>query len=128
MTSSNPGADEASPIRSALPNAKNVAAAAAPNGVHLPKTIAATAMNPSPDGMWCSKWSSVEVDNDAPPSPASAPLKVTAPRRSCETRTPIAATALGFSPTARSRKPHGVRDTAPCTTKGSTIASQVNGE
>src|SRR5207244_3524589 len=80
-------------------------AAVAPSGVQRPKTIAAISMNPCPAGMRASNWPRMPTDSAAPPSPANAPLQRTQAARSGSTRTPAAAAAWGFSPTARMRRP-----------------------
>src|SRR2546422_6345981 len=62
-------------MASATPNSS--AAPHAPNGVHLPKIIAASAMNPRPLVISRSKWGTDSSVKYAPPSPASAPPRTT---------------------------------------------------
>src|ERR1700682_6512828 len=78
-------------------------------GRHLPKINAASAMNPRPDVMLRVKSDDCPIERYAPPIPASTPDSSTPAYLIDATLTPAASAASGFSPTARSRRPNGVR-------------------
>ena len=88
---------------------KNRHASSVCTGRHLPKMSAASAMNPRPDVMLRVNSDDCPIERYAPPSAASAPDSSTPLYRIFATLSPAASAASGFSPTARSRSPNGVR-------------------
>ncbi|CAH0327685.1 hypothetical protein SRABI128_06358 [Microbacterium sp. Bi128] len=95
---------------SAKPNSS--AAKNAPIGFQRPRIMAARAMKPRPPEISLVKLSiATRVKND-PPIPATAPPSVTFQKRVALTLMPRVSAACGCSPTARTRRPHFVLNSA----------------
>ena len=78
-------------------------------GRQEPNTTSAMAIQPRP--LIISKKNELNADmvRNAPPMAISAEPAITAPIRTAVTEMPCASTAAGFSPTARTATPTGVR-------------------
>src|SRR4051812_4622311 len=92
----------------ALEKPKSSAAKNAPNGRHLPKMSAASAMKPRPAVMFSVNELTKPSDRNTPPSAASAPEAVTETYRTPYTEIPTVSAARGCSPTDRIRSPSAV--------------------